>query len=105
MHDKSWNFFGGVKDYTVPDNLKSALNKAHRYDPDCNKSFCEYANHAGFAVLPARPYKPRDKASVEGNIHHIQSSFFQRVRNKSTKLYLNSIKILKFSLKSLITPL
>lgn len=82
MHDKSWNFFGGVTDYTVPDNLKSAVNKAHRYDPDCNKSFCEYANHVGFAVLPARPYKPRDKASVEGNIHHIQSSFFQRVRNK-----------------------
>ncbi|WP_338635664.1 IS21 family transposase [Spirobacillus cienkowskii] len=82
LHDKTWEFFGGVTDYTVPDNLKSAVSKAHRYDPDCNKSFCEYANHVGFAVLPARPYKPRDKASVEGNIHHIQKSFFQRVRNK-----------------------
>nr|WP_281349637.1 IS21 family transposase [Fluviispira multicolorata] len=85
MHDKTWSFFGGVTDYTVPDNLKSAVSKAHHYDPDCNKSFCEYANHVGFAVLPARPYKPRDKASVKGNIHHIQSSFFQRVRNKRYK--------------------
>jgi len=82
MHEKSWRFFGGVPEYTVPDNLKSGVTKAHRYDPDCNKTFCDYANHAGFAVLPARPVTPRDKASVEGNIYHIQRSFFQMVRHK-----------------------
>ncbi len=82
MHEKTWRFFGGVTEYTVPDNLKSAVTKAHRYDPDCNKAFCDYANHAGFAVLPARPYSPRDKSSVEGSILHIQKSFFQKVRNK-----------------------
>ena len=82
LHEKSWLFFGGVPEYTVPDNLKSGVTKAHRYDPDCNKTFCDYANHAGFAVLPARPITPRDKASVEGNIHHIQRSFFQKVRHK-----------------------
>ena len=78
-------FLWGATDYAVPDNLKSAVNKAHCYDPDCNKSFCEYANHVGFAVLPAKPYKLRDKAFVEGNIHHIQCSFFQRVRNEKYK--------------------
>ena len=82
MHEKSWRFFGGVPEYTVPDNLKSGVTKAHRYDPDCNKTFCDYANHAGFAVLPARPVTPRDKASVEGNIYHIQRSFFQIIRHK-----------------------
>ena len=82
MHEKAWIFFGGVPEYTVPDNLKSGVTKAHRYDPDCNKAFCDYANHAGFAVLPARPITPRDKASVEGNIFHIQRSFFQKFRNK-----------------------
>jgi transposase len=82
MHEKTWRFFGGVPEYTVPDNLKSGVTKAHRYDPDCNKTYCDYANHAGFAVLPARPVTPRDKASVEGNIHHIQRSFFQIMRHK-----------------------
>lgn len=82
MHEKSWRFFGGVPEYTVPDNLKSGVTKAHRYDPDCNKAFCDYANYAGFAVLPARPVTPRDKASVEGNIFHIQRAFFQKVRHK-----------------------
>jgi transposase len=82
VHEKAWKFFGGVPEYTVPDNLKSAVTKSHRYDPDCNKTFCDYANHAGFAVIPARPVKPRDKASVEGNIFHIQRSFFQKVRHK-----------------------
>jgi len=82
-HERMWQAFGGVTTYVVSDNLKSAVTKAHLYDPEINKAFCAYANHAGFAVLPARPYKPKDKASVECHVGLIQRTFYPEVRNKT----------------------
>lgn len=82
-HERMWAFFGGVTPYVVIDNLKSGVKSAHRYDPDVNPTYCEYGNHQGFAVLPARPYKPRDKACVEATIGALQRSFFQEVRNQA----------------------
>lgn len=79
---RMWSFFGGVTPYVVIDNLKAGVHKAHRYDPDLNPTYCDYANHSGFAVLPARPYKPRDKAHVEAAIGAIQRSFYQEVREQ-----------------------
>ena len=81
-HDRLFHFLGGVPPYIIVDNLKSGVKKAHLYDPDVNPTFCEYANHMGFAVLPARPYTPRDKASVESNIGVVQKQFYQEVRNQ-----------------------
>ena len=75
-HERMWAFFGGVVPYVVIDNLKAGVRAAHRYDPDVNPTYCEYGNHQGFAVLPARPYKPRDKATVEATIGAIQRGFF-----------------------------
>jgi transposase len=79
--EKTFSYFGGVTPYIVNDNLKAGVTKAHLYDPDVNKTFCDFANHCGFAVLPARPYKPKDKANVECNIGVTQRDFFQIVRN------------------------
>ena len=79
-HERMWKFFGGVTPYTVSDNLKSAVNRADLYDPDRNKTFCAYANHAGFALLPARPFRPKDKANVECHVGVLQRSFFPKVR-------------------------
>ena len=78
-----FGFFGGVTPYVVVDNLKSGVNRAHLYDPDVNPVYCDFANHMGFAVLPARPFKARDKASGESNIGVIQRGFFQEVRNRT----------------------
>jgi transposase len=72
---------GGVPRYAVIDNLKPGVTRAHIYDPDANQAFVEFANHWGFAVLPARPNKPKDKASVEGGIGVIQRQFFGEVRD------------------------
>lgn len=74
--------FGGVTLYVVPDNLKSGVTKAHLYDPDANQTYCEFGNHTGFAVLPARPHTPRDKGAVEGAIGILQKTFFARVRDR-----------------------
>jgi len=64
-HTRAFAFFGGVAAMTVSDNLKSAVIKACFYEPAVNRSYAEMAAHYDTAIVPARPYKPRDKAKVE----------------------------------------
>ncbi|MBC7690946.1 MAG: IS21 family transposase [Methylotenera sp.] len=80
--DRMFHFFGGLPVYYVIDNLKSGVSRAHRYDPDLNPSYCDYANHMGFSVLPARPVTPRDKPAIEGAIGVTQRQFYSEVRNR-----------------------
>jgi len=82
LQERMFAYFGGVTPYVVVDNLKSGVHKPDLYDPDVNPTDCDFANHMGFAVLPARPYKARDKGSGESNIGVIQRGFFQEVRNR-----------------------
>lgn len=79
--ERMFAYFGGVPKYIGPDNLKSAVHKADLYDPEVNATYVDFANHCGFAVVPARPHTPRDKASVETQIGVIQRQFFSEFRN------------------------
>jgi len=67
-HVVAFEFFGGVPEIVVSDNLRSAVAKANRYEPDLNATYQELATHYGTALIPARPYKPRDKAKVEAGV-------------------------------------
>jgi transposase len=82
VQQRMFAYFGGVTPYLVVDNLKSGVHKADLYDPDINPTYCDFANHMGFAVLAARPYKPKDKGSGESHIGVVQRGFFQEVRNR-----------------------
>jgi len=73
--------FGGVPDVLVPDNLKAAIVKADRYEPEVNRALEDFANHYGFAVLPARVRKPKDKALVENQVKIIYSRVYAKLRN------------------------
>jgi transposase len=64
-HVRMLTFFGGVPACLVPDNLKSGVTKACRYEPDINPTYQALASHYGTAVMPARPRRPRDKAKAE----------------------------------------
>ena len=81
--ENAFRYFGGVAPYVTVDNQKAAIDQAHWYDPDVNPAFVDFANHWGFAVIPARPYKPRDKGANESAIGVIQRQFFQEVREKT----------------------
>src|SRR5215213_4831086 len=63
-HTRAFSFFGGVPALVVPDNPRSGVTKACRYEPLLNTSYQQMLAHYGTAALPARPYKPRDKAYV-----------------------------------------
>ena len=60
-HVRAFEFFQGVTQLLVPDNPRTGVTRACRYEPDLNRTYHEMAQHYGIAVLPARPYKPRDK--------------------------------------------
>ena len=60
-HVRAFEFFGGAPALVVSDNLKSAVVRACFHEPAVNRSYTELAQHYGTAILPARPYKPKDK--------------------------------------------
>jgi transposase len=63
-HLRAFDFLGGLPEILVPDNTKTGVKKPCRYEPDLNPTYYEMAEHYGVAVIPARPYKARDKAYV-----------------------------------------
>ena len=78
---RAFEFFQGVPEITVPDQLRSAVSGPHRIDPEVNPVFAEFAEHYGTAVIPARPRKPKDKAKVEVGVQIVQRWILARLRN------------------------
>jgi transposase len=81
-HVRMLESFGGVPAAIVPDNLKSGVTRAHRYEPAINPSYQEFAEHYGVAILPARVRKPRDKAKVETGVQIVERWILARLRNR-----------------------
>jgi transposase len=80
-HMRAFEFYGGVPKLLVPDNTKTGVNKACRYDPELNPTYQEMALHYGVGVVPARPYKPRDKAKVESGVLLIERWIIAALRH------------------------
>lgn len=81
-HRRGYEYFGCAPHIEVDDNLKSAVVKAHRYDPDVNRTFTEFAQHYGVAVIPTRPSKPKDKPKVENAVLLAQRWILACLRNR-----------------------
>jgi transposase len=81
-HVRALHFFGGVPAALVPDQLKSAVVAACRYEPGPQRTYEELAQHYDTVVLPARPYKPRDKAKVEVGVQIAQRWILARLRHR-----------------------
>ncbi len=79
------HYYGGVPAAIVPDNLKSAVTKSHKYEPTINETFADFAEHYNTTILPARVYKPKDKALVEIVINIIYTRIYAKIRG--TKFY------------------
>ncbi len=81
-HSRALSFFGGVPERIVPDNLKSGVTSPCRYEPGINRSYQEWAEHYGVAVIPARPLKPRDKAKVEKAVQEVERQILAPLRHQ-----------------------
>lgn len=82
-HARAFTFFGGVPQLVIPDNLKSGVSKACRYDPDVTLAYQQLAAHYGTAIVPARPYKPKDKAKAETGVQVIERWILARLRHQT----------------------
>jgi len=81
-HTRAFTAFGAASALIVSDNLKSGVIRACFYEPEINRSYADMAAHYGAAILPARPYKPRDKAKVEAAVLLVQRWILARLRNR-----------------------
>ncbi len=100
-HTRAFTFFGGVPELVVPDNLLSAVSKACRYEPLLNTSYDQMLAHYGTAALPARPYKPRDKAKVEVAVQVVERWILARLRKQT----FFSLFDLNLAIRQLLTAL
>ncbi len=82
-HVRAFEFFDGVPEIVVPDNLKSGVTKPCRYDPDINPSYADLASHYNVAVIPARVRKPKDKAKAEGGVLLVERWIMAALRNRT----------------------
>src|SRR5205085_5742853 len=78
----AFEFIEGVPKLVIPDNPRTGVDRACRYEPDLNRTYHEMAQHYGVAILPTRPYKPRDKAKVEVGVQVVQRWIVAALRHQ-----------------------
>ncbi len=83
VHERMGEYFGGTTEIWVPDNLKSGVVWADRYEPGINRTYEEQATHYGAVVIPARVRKPRDKAKVESGVLVVQRWILSVLRHRT----------------------
>lgn len=80
-HVHAFEFFRGVPEILVPDNLKSGVTHPCRYEPDINPTYQDLAEHYKTVVIPARSRKPKDKAKAETAVLFVERQILAALRN------------------------
>jgi transposase len=81
-HVHAFEFFHGVAEILIPDNLKTGVTHPCRYEPDINPTYLDLAEHYGCAVIPTRTGKPKDKAKVESAVLIAERWILAALRNR-----------------------
>jgi transposase len=81
-HVRSFEYFGGVPQRVVPDNLKAGVHKACRYEPDINPTFRDLAAYYDTVIMPTRIVSPQDKAKVECGVLVVERWILAALRNR-----------------------
>lgn len=93
------SFFGGVPKAIVSDNLKSAVTRASKYEPEINRTFKDFAHHYGCVINPTRSYSPQDKALVENAVNLT----YQRIYYPMRDMAFFSLEDLNREIRKLLT--
>jgi len=81
-HIRTLEYFGGIPNLAIPDNLKSGVTKPCYYEPKLNVTYADMSEHYGFAIVPARVKKAKDKAKVETGVLIAQRWILAKLRNR-----------------------
>jgi len=82
-HIRAFEYLQGVPSIVTPDNLRSAVTRACRYEPEINPTYHAMAVHYGVAILPARARKPKDKSKAEVGVLIVERWILARLRNRT----------------------
>lgn len=82
-HIRMLEYFQGSAAIWVPDNLKSGVTTANRYEPEINRTYAELARHYGAVVIPARVATPTDKPKVEVSVQIAQRWVLAALRHRT----------------------
>lgn len=82
-HVHAFEYFGGVTEIIVIDNLKSGVSRACRYEPEINPTYLDLAQHYGTSIIPARAGKPKDKAKAEAGVLMVIRWILATLRNRT----------------------
>jgi transposase len=82
-HVHAFEFFHGVPEILIPDNLKTGVTHPCRYEPDINPTYLDLAEHYGTVVIPTRVRKPQDKAKVESAVLVAERWILAALRNRT----------------------
>lgn len=82
-NENAWIYYGGVPRGICPDNLKSAVSEACKYEPLLNDTYYDLARHYNTVILPTRPSRPKDKSLVENAVRLVYQRIFAKLRNQT----------------------
>ena len=74
--EAAWQYFGGIAEIVIVDNMAPAIDKADRYSPRVNRQFLEYAQARAFIVDPAYSGHAKGKPIVERAVPYVRNNFF-----------------------------
>lgn len=100
-HVRCLEFLGGTPELIIPDNLKSAVTRSCRYEPDLNPTYLQFARYYQTTVIPARPYKPKDKSKAEVGVQIVERWIMGRLRHET----FYSLKTLNERIQALLVDL
>jgi len=78
---RAMSFYGGCAQLIVPDNPRSLVSIACRYEPKLNETVRDWARHYAVSILPARPFAPKDKATAESSVQVVTRWVLARLRH------------------------
>ncbi len=76
-------YMGGAPALIMPDNMKCAVTRAHRYEPVLNHIFKEFCHHYGTVAHPTRTAAPQDKAHVENMVKIVYKKVYALLRKET----------------------
>lgn len=81
-HKHMSEFYNGISEYWIPDNLKSGVTKSHRYEPNIQETYNDMSKHYKVAILPARVRRPQDKSKGESAVYLVENQALAPLRNQ-----------------------
>jgi transposase len=80
-HVRAFEYFNGVTELVIPDNLRSGVKKPCWYEPKLTATYQDMLTHYATAAIPTRVRKAKDKAKVENAVLVTERWILARLRH------------------------